>query len=659
MKNTLLKVGKAVHDVSPLLYGLFLEDINYACDGGLNMNMVRNHSFNGVHMDKTVMQMDLVTKKIPPVMTPDRLRHWECTGGEMTSCEEKPASEKNPWYARIQASDNCMVINRGYDGSQKQKGKCTISVKSGHTYEVSCYLRNVDFDGRVFASVISEDGQVLLDKTKLSFGSQWAKSTVHVIGKNSGYGMLRLEFAGKGTIDVDCVNLSDTDFWGKDDPKWTGGHFRKDMVEALAELHPSFLRFPGGCIVEGACPGNEYHWKDTVGPLIDRKEAANLWAAAEDEKDYCQSCQIGFYEYFLLCEDLKMEPLPIVWAGLNCQFRSIEKLDTESEAFDQEVVKNALDLIEYANGDPETSEWAKVRALAGHPRPFNMKMIGIGNENYGKDYHAKFEKVKKAVHEKYPEMICIMSSGAFPEGEDFEETWRVAKEKHPDVRIDEHFYKANEWLYDQVTRYDSYPRDTAKVFLGEYAANDVMTPHMANTFGSALAEAAFLTGVERNSDVVVMTSYAPLFSMVDGMQWNHNMIWFNPNEVLKTPNYFVQKMFGQYTGKKVLSFEGILPEGVYVSIMESEDAYIVKAVNATEETQELVITLPEICSGTTTHIKMQSDDLEACNEMEFYGKAIYHVVPVESEWTSESDDIMCNVEKYSVNVYKVRKQDIR
>lgn len=659
MKNTLLKVGKAVHEVSPLLYGLFLEDINYACDGGLNVNMVRNHSFNGVHMDKSVTQMDLIMKKIPPVMMPDRLRHWECSGGEMSSCEESPASEKNPWYARIRVSDICVVSNRGYDGSQKQSGKCAISIKSGHTYEISCYLRNIDFNGKVFASVVSADNQILLDKAELFFGDKWIKSTVNEIGKISGYGMLRLEFVGEGTIDVDCVSLSDMDCWGKDDPKWTGGHFRKDLVEALAELHPAFLRFPGGCIVEGACSGNEYHWKDTVGPLIDRKEAANLWAAAEDEKDYCQSYQIGFYEYFLLCEDLKMEPLPIVWAGLNCQYRSLEKLDTESEAFEQEVIKNALDLIEYANGNPETSEWAKVRAQSGHPEPFNMKMIGIGNENYGKDYHIKFEKVKKAVHEKYPEIICIMSSGAFPEGEDFEETWRVAKEKHPDVRIDEHFYKENEWLYNQVNRYDSYPRDTAKVFLGEYAANDMMTPHTANTFGSSLAEAAFLTGVERNSDVVVMTSYAPLFSMVDGMHWNHNMIWFNQDEILKTPNYFVQKMFGEYTGEKVLSFEGILPEGVYVSVMESKDAYIIKAVNSTEEAQELVFTLPEICSGTITHVKMQNDDLEVCNEMEFYGKPVYHVAPTEYKWTSESDEIICNVEKYSVNVYKIRKQDVR
>lgn len=659
MKQTTLKILNSTHDVSPLLYGLFLEDINFACDGGLNVNIIANHSFDGVYMELSYNQMDALTTKKPPKFINEHLRYWEIEGGVLSSETQQPASKKNPLYARIQTDSHCIIKNKGYNGGQINKNSCGISVKKGHKYEISCYLRNVNFEGNIYAIVTDEQGIPMTEKVELHLNKTWNVSKEVLPAISSGHGLFQFEVIGVGSFDIDCISLSDTDVWGKDQGKWSGGHFRRDLIEALKDLKPTFLRFPGGCIVEGLCPGNEYRWKDTVGPIIDRVPAVNLWAAAFEEKGYSQSNQIGFYEYFLLCEDLQVEPLPIVWAGINCQFRSEETLATDSEEFYERVLKNALDLIEYANGDPAVNEWARLRSESGHPEPFKMKMIGIGNENHGDDYLTKFEKVKAAIKMKYPEITCIMSSGAFPEGDDFEETWKIAKKKFPDVRIDEHFYKANEWLYQQVNRYDNYDRNTAKVFLGEYAANEVMKPHTPNTFGSALAEAAFLTGVERNSDVVVMSSYAPLFSMAGGMQWNHNMIWFNPENVMKTPNYFVQQLYGAHLGEHVVAYEGKLPEGVFISVTKTETKYYIKIVNANQEAIEIELILPQTVETSALHLGLQNDDLEAVNELNFVGEPVYNVSPFKDMLKVEKQTMLCKLQRYSVNVYEVYLIDLK
>ena len=655
MEQSAVKIGKETHEVSPLLYGLFLEDINFSCDGGLNTNLVANHSFDGVYMDPAFDQMASMETKTPPDIYPDRLRYWETEDADAKSMSENPASEKNPWYARIEISGSGSMRNRGYNGGLQNIGKNAFSIRQGHRYEVSAYLRSVTFYGKVSVAVKDDAGKLLTEKIQLTPDSVWSKSCRTAEGLCSGRGFLEIEFEGSGILDLDCVTFSDTDVWGKGDPRWSGGHFRRDMVETLKELHPKFLRFPGGCIVEGQYPGNEYSWKNTVGPVIDRIPEVNLWGALVGDKGYTQSYQIGFYEYFLLCEDLGIEPLPIVWAGINCQFRSKEALKTESADFSSKVTQNALDLIEYANGDPETSKWAKLRADAGHPEPFHLKMIGIGNENYGPDYHEKFSVVKKAVQERWPDMKCILSSGAFPDGKAFEDTWRAAKADFPDVNIDEHFYKSNEWFYQQIHRYDDYDRNTAKVFVGEYAANDIMTPHKTNTFGSALAEAAFLTGVERNSDVVVMTSYAPLFSMSEGMQWAHNLIWFNPEHILKTPNYFVQQMFGAHLGKEVLDCEGELPADVYISATADQEKYYIKLVNAGNKEASVRLQFDGKTENKAWGLCMHSDDLECVNELSFFGSPIYHVKPESREISCEDGAADCTLLPYSISVYEIKK----
>lgn len=655
MQPIQLRALPAAHDVSPLLYGIFLEDINFACDGGLSSNKIANHSFDGRFLEKSEAadQMTIIRTKKAPAIESDPLRYWQVTGGVLESRTEAPASRRNPYYAALTSDGDARLTNRGFNGGQKHLGACAVSIEKGHLYHFSCWLRCRGYEGALTVQVSREDGTPLTTAGELVGPDNWQQLHLDLEGTDTGYGALCLHFAGKGTVDLDCLVLEDCNYWGKDDPKWTGGHFRRDLVEALQALHPSFMRFPGGCIVEGLCPGNEYHWKHTIGPVLDRIPEVNLWGTTFAEKGYCQSNQIGFYEYFLLCEDLGMEPLPIVWAGLNCQFRSVEALDTDSPEFWDEVVRNALDLIEYANGDPAESPWAALRAKAGHPAPFGMKMIGIGNENFGADYHEKFRKAKAAVQAKYPDMVCIMSSGAFPQGEDFDETWRLARSEFTDVRVDEHFYASNEWVLGQLHRYDNYPRGTAQVFLGEYAANDVTVPHKPNTFGSALAEAAFLTGIERNSDVVAMTSYAPLFAMVDGAHWNHNLIWFNQQTHMCTANYYVQQLFGAHLGSRYLPLEGDLPEDVCLSLTADDKAYYLKAVNLARESAELSVELPQAQEGPARQLALHSDDPEAANELGFSGPAHCPVTPEESTVSVAGHTLRAVLPPQSVQVWVV------
>lgn len=474
------------------------------------------------------------------------------------------------------------------------------------------------------------------------------------------YGKLRIAVSGDCVFDLDCVSLMDADYWGAGNPKWRFGRLRRDLVEAIAALRPRFVRFPGGCIVEGITPGNEYNWKDTIGALPARKQQYSMWGfKMPDESSYSQSYQIGFYEYFCLCEDLKAKPLPTLFAGINCQSpgRDPRHVPIDSDYFRKTVIGNYLDLIEFANGDPATSRWARVRADMGHPTPFGLDMIGVGNENYGADYMAKFDAISSAIHAKYPDMLCVMSAGLFPFKAPMSRAWEHARDIAGSVEtvpaattgesgasassgampgapstddpalgntatathdashgsttaqnahgksvspsesthevpraavpeptssiptsspspalvpergllaavgsatgdavlVDEHSYHSPAWFISQAHRFDEYPRDGAGVYFGEYSANGYFAAQPqdlahANQWRSALGEAAFLTGCERNGDVVRMTSYAPLLALVDGRQWNHNLIEFNPETVSPTVNAQVEQLFSAHVG---------------------------------------------------------------------------------------------------------------
>jgi alpha-L-arabinofuranosidase len=635
-KDFSLKViaTQELHDVSDMLFGIFLEDINFACDGGLNANLVNNASFDGVYLSrKGYGMMRSVIFKPDPHPVVDRLRYWNATGTTPESRHDDPVAE-NSWYVRVNVNGTCRLENLGYNGLKKHADVCAMFIQSGQEYELSCWARG-NYEGNITIGVVDDKGVALTGEAELTPQSQWQHCRMVLQGSKTGYGKLVIQFDGKGFVDLDGIRLMSTDTWRRNDPKWSQGKLRRDLVEVLRDLKPRFLRFPGGCIVEGNGPGNEYEWKDTIGPIINRKGKYNLWAAQVKDGGYYQSFEVGFYEYFLLCEDLDMEPLPTLFAGLNCQARSKHCLNTDSADFQEQVLQNYLDLIEYANGDPATSPWAAKRAEAGHPEPFGLKYIGIGNENYGEDYLEKFETIKKAIDARYDGITCVMSSGTSPQGKEFDTTWAKVRRSFPDVRVDEHCYNRPSWFIQGYQRYDAYPREGAKVYMGEYAANFPMNmPIMSvkpNSYQTALAEAVFLAGLERNSDVVAMSSYAPLFSLVEGEQWAHNLINFNPAQVLLTANYFVQKMYSSTVGDKVVGMQGEMPGGVYGSATATEDQLILKLVNTNSMDIQVNLHLEGIPDGKAQVEYLQSEDLNAANTLPFNGTPEYVVQPIQQE----------------------------
>jgi alpha-N-arabinofuranosidase len=647
--------------VSDTLFGIFIEDLNYTCDGGINANMVMNNSYDAIYMGSnnfSVWAMEFGLRGSID-LKPDRLRNWIVSGGTLESLHETPISE-NSWYARVQANGKCRLENLGYNGFKKNLKACAMSIVEGKEYEFSCFIRRKSFEGMVSVFVEDENGKVLTDEKGLEFGPEWSHVKVTIYGKRTDYGKLVLIFKGKGTVDIDCVSLLDADTWGKGDPKWSQGRLRKDLVEVLRDLKPTFLRFPGGSLTEGTQLGCEYRWKDTIGPIVNRKNTINLWASFMPKGEYLQSFQVGFYEYFLLCEDLQMQPVPVVWAGISLRKGEQGRIPMNTPEFSEKVIQNALDLIDYANGDPTMSHWAKIRADAGHPAPFNMKYIGIGNENPGEDYLKRFAIIEKAIKEKYPEIICIMSSGLLADGKDLDNAWKLARENYPTVLVDEHFYGKPEAIIKRQSRYDSYPRNSAKVFLGEYAAHSSIDsisplPKNLNNFESALGEAVFMTGLERNSDVVAMTCYAPLFSLVGGEQWAHNLINFNPAHVLKTTNYFVQKMFSSNIGTEVVEMQGELPNGVYGSATASKDRLIVKLVNTNSHNVQAHLNFLGIVDGTAQVEYMQSDDLRIANTMKFKGSPEYLIEPKTKEMTIKDSAAVLDIKPYGVYIIIINK----
>lgn len=647
-------VGAPTHPVSDRLYGVFLEDINFGADGGLNANMVNNYSFDGVYLDHHGLR---VRGEERWRTLPDPLRFWIFDGVAARSCGTRIRGERgrsvntdcpapplhdNSRYARLtMEGDSGRVENLGYNGGGEHADACAMAVAAGRRYEFSAYVRPVAGEFALQVSVVDRYGLPLSDVLEAlpapgaddPFARDgWRRVACTLTGAATDYGKLRIGVVRRGaggaadgpvTLDLDCVSLMDADHWGRGDPKWRHGRLRRDLVEAIAALRPSFVRFPGGCIVEGVTPGNEYRWKDTVGALPARRQQYSMWAfRTADGSGYSQSYQIGFYEYFCLCEDLGARPLPTLFAGITCQspYRDPRHIATDSAYFREAVVQDYLDLIDFANGDPETDAWARVRARMGHPEPFGLDMIGVGNENYGPDYVEKYDAICRAVHAKDPSMLCVMSAGLFPFRLPMRRAWEharavaaetsVAGDAAADgtgtvgtsgtgvvgaaegrdassaaaadgaagsgtaaasgtagtarvgargsatgdaIVVDEHSYHAPEWFVRQAGRFDDYPRDGAGVCFGEYSANGYFaarpqTYETACRWRSALAEAAFLTGCERNSDVVRMTSYAPLLAHITGKGWEQNLIEFNPATVSPTVNYEVQRLFSANVG---------------------------------------------------------------------------------------------------------------
>jgi alpha-L-arabinofuranosidase len=468
-------------------------------------------------------------------------------------------------------------------------------------------------------------------------------------------GSFRIWFEGNGQIDLDIISLFPTDTW-----KGRPGGMRADMVQRLADLKPGFIRFPGGCIVEGFNLQQRYQWKKTLGALEDRQLIINRWNfefAHRPAPDYFQTFGLGFFEYFQLAEDIGSEPLPILNCGMACQFNSAEVVPLDQLGT---YIQDALDLIEFANGDINTT-WGKVRASMGHPAPFNLKMMGVGNENWGPQYIERVKLFTKAIKEKYPTIRLVNSSGIDEGGEIFEYLNKELRGMNADI-IDEHYYKNPDWFLKNAARYDTYDRKGSKVFAGEYAAQSDKTVSVnnRNNWKCALSEAAFMTGLERNAEVVHMASYAPLFAHAEGWQWTPDLIWVDNLRTYGTPNYYVQKLYSNNKGTHVLNTtqNGTALTGqdeLYASgiLDKATNEVILKIANVSEKAQVREVNLEGIKKFDTKAklIVLKSDNLDAANTFENAS----NVSPVEETITlNPKKKISVNLAPNSFTVLRVK-----
>jgi len=537
--NTItVQVDKAGAAISPTMFGIFFEDINFGADGGLYPERVKNRSFE----------------------FPEPLMAWKqidkgSANGTVTVLTENPINDVNSHYLHIEvtsAGKGFGLMNEGFRGMGFQQGApyvLTLFARSpAHTQRAGNARITEHAPVVLRAELEDQSGRVLATARLSSLSQNWKKhSLIFRPSATALQAHLNLFVEAGHSLDLDIVSLFPMGTW-----KNRENGLRADLVQLLKDMKPGFLRFPGGCIVEGRYLKTRYQWKTTVGDLTKRKLIINRWNDEFKHRpapDYYQSFGLGFFEYFQLAEDIGAEPLPLVNCGMACQFNSGELVPLDQL---DPYVQDALDLIEFANG-PVSSEWGRIRAAMGHPAPFNMKMLGVGNEQWGPQFIERYEVFSKALKAKHPEITLISDSGPSPNDERFKFLWGKLRELNADI-VDEHYYMAPGWFLANSDRYDNYPRTGPKVFSGEYAAQSVgiASPNNRNNWECALAEAAFITGLERNADVVRMASYAPLFAHVDGWQWTPNLIWFDNLRSYGTPNYYVQKLFSTNHGTNIL-----------------------------------------------------------------------------------------------------------
>ena len=580
------KGGKAISDE---LIGIFFEDISSSADGGLYAELVQNGSFEYNPSERDGWGPGTAWRSIRPGHSLGYLETRMTDG----------LNANNPTYMRLHVERAKEYYD--YDGWKgfglQNDGFDGFSVKAGAKYNFSVFMRNIGQAKQVRVALVEPQRgrgaktKLLAEATIDANSTSWKKyEAVLTPTEDSQRAVLQLLALNTGELDVDMVSLMPED-------TYMGHGLRKDLAQALADLHPNFMRFPGGCVVHGGGDGfwNTYRWKNTIGPREQRKGMKNTWG-------YHQSMGLGYFEYFQFCEDLNMEPLPILPCGVSCQGANggWGMKDQAQDAWpmnDMDVwAQDALDLIEWANGDPATSKWAKMRAEAGHPAPFNLKYLGLGNEErISPEFAERFKYIYNKVREKYPEIIIVGTAGvdSHPYSKlDWANGWRVADETGVDI-LDEHYYEPRDYFL-KSRQYDSYPRDRkTKVYLGEYASKD-------KKLIDALAEGLYLLHVERNGDVVTMTSYAPLFARKGATNWNPDLIYFDNERPILTCSYYVQQMFGQSAGQyfygDCVSFEGD-PAGV---VQPQEDVHYGQSVILNVKTRKLFVKLVNATAETKT-----------------------------------------------------------
>jgi alpha-N-arabinofuranosidase len=625
--------ARTVTKIQPTMFGLFFEDINFAADGGLYAEMIKNRSFE---FDKPLMG-------------------WEQPNTKRSSLNKQSGSAtpieiaaNNTNFCRVEINNAAgyALINEGFRG---------MGVKKDARYNLS--LKALNQEGnikKIILQLIDKDQKVIGETVIVPTSKEWKTYTSQFTAtQTEAKAKLKITFEGTGTIDLDMISLFPEDTW-----KNRKNGLRKDLVQLLYDMKPGFLRFPGGCIVEGRTLADRYQWKKSVGNVEERKTMMNRWNVEFGHKqtpDYFQSFGLGFYEYFQLSEDIGATPLPILSCGMACQYNTgqlapLEELDP--------YVQDALDLIEFANGSEDTA-WGKLRSDMGHPKPFGLKYIGVGNEQWGPDYIDRYKVFEKAIKAKYPNIIIVSGSGPSPDGEHFDYAMQELKKLNAEV-IDEHYYQSPQWFRENAARYDKYDRKGPKIFAGEYAAQSVSgaNPNNRNNWECAFSEAAFMTGLERNADVVNLTSYAPLMAHEDAWQWTPDMIWFNNLQAYGSANYYVQKLFSTNKGTDLISItkDGKPLTGennLYASAVKDLNTkeIIIKLVNTSSQAQDVSINFEGtklIPDGTV--ITLISPDLKDENTFGDPKK----ISPKEAKFKSEKENAKLKSGAYSVTILKLK-----
>ncbi|MEO6720874.1 MAG: alpha-L-arabinofuranosidase C-terminal domain-containing protein [Ferruginibacter sp.] len=626
-QNLVVQVNKRVAPVQPTMWGVFFEDINFGADGGLYAELVKNRSFEFLKPMLGWTEMKKSGKGKTLIINRGN---------------EKP---ENPRFARITVdSGSYGLSNEGFRGMGIQKSK---------HYNFSILAKRGEGNVSIKIELVNTAGKKIGEATLANFSNEWKKHTVSFVSTDTANkAHLNILFEGKGEMDVDMISLFPQDTW-KNRPNG----LRADLVQMLADLKPGFIRFPGGCIVEGQELKTRYQWKKTVGMPENRELSINRWNTEFPHRsapDYFQSFGLGFYEYFQLAEDIGAAPLPILNCGMACQYNTAEVAPMDQL---DPYIQDALDLIEFANG-AATTKWGKLRTDMGHAAPFNLTYLGIGNEQWDEQYIERYKEFGKVLQQKHPEIVLIGAAGPAPDGSRFDYAWKEFKQLKPGL-VDEHYYKSPEWFFQNASRYDNYDRKGPKVFAGEYAAHskDDKDAESKNTWISALAEAAFMTGLERNADVVQMASYAPLFAHVEAWQWRPDLIWFDNLRVAGTPNYYVQKFFANNKGTHVVP---ILKDGnvlagkdsIYASatIDVNKKMLHIKIINASTAAKDFMVTLDGASvSGEGTLEVLSAADPLAYNTLDKPGS----VVPVSYPMKATGSRLKVVVQPNSVNVLSV------
>ena len=627
-----INLKKAGAPIQPTMYGIFFEDINFAADGGLYAELVKNRSFE---------------------FPQDPLQGWKAFG--KVEVRNDGPFERNPHYVRL--------IEPGHD--QKYTGLDNvgffgIGLKEGEEYRFSVWARVPDGGSAVlrveFVNTASMGERQYFNQARLTVnGKDWKKYQVVIkSAKTDPKATLRIFLESRNvTVDVEHISLFPTDTWM--------GHengMRKDLAQALADLHPGIFRFPGGCIVEGTDLATRYNWKNSVGPVENRPLNENRWEYTFPYRffpDYFQSYGLGFYEFFLLSEEIGSEPLPIVSCGLACQFQN--KTPDAHVPVDElgPYIQDALDLIEFANGSTDT-KWGALRAEMGHPAPFNLKFIGVGNEQWDPIYPEHLKPFVDAIRKAYPDIKIVGTSGPDSEGKQFDYLWPEMKRLGADL-VDEHFYRPYNWFLSQGARYDNYDRKGPKVFAGEYACH--ATGMKYNHFYASLLEAAFMTGLERNADVVHMATYAPLFAHVEGWQWRPDLIWYDNLRSMRTASWHVQHLYSEYKGKNALTLkmnganvtgaEG--QNGLFASAVLDGTKVYVKVVNTSDKPQDIELGFSGLKKKQTLkgleRITFCSDNLYEDNDLDNPAK----FAPVTVPFDATGNAIPATVEPYCFSIF--------